>query len=108
MNYTASRDIINARMAGEKSRVWIYVHPGARRNEVQGEQDGVWHLKIAAPPVKGRANQELLAFLSDVLQTGKSNLIIEKGLTGRRKLLSISSLTPEQLSTRFNEMTGKQ
>jgi hypothetical protein len=95
-------------MAGERSRLWIYVHPGARRNEVQGKQDGVWHLKIAAPPVKGRANQELLAFLSDVLQTSKSNLTIEKGLTGKRKLLSISGLTPEQLNARFNEMAGQQ
>ncbi len=109
MNYTVTRDtIINARMAGEKSRLWIYVHPSAHRNEVQGEKDGVWYLKIAAPPVKGRANQELIGFLSDVLQIAKSNLAIEKGLSSKRKLISISGLTPGQLNTRFNDMTRQQ
>jgi len=95
-------------MAGEKSSLWIYVHPGALRNGVQGEKDGVWHLKIAAPPVKGKANQELIGFLSDILQTGKSDLTIEKGLTSKRKLISISGLTPAQLNRRFNDMIEKQ
>ena len=95
-------------MAIEKVEIWVQVHPNARRNEVQGEKDGVWHLKIAAPPVKGRANQELINFLSDVLQVSKSNLAIEKGLSSRRKLIDIRGLAQEQVKARFNDITRQQ
>ena len=96
------------RMGIEKIKIRVQVHPNARGNEVQGEKDGIWQLKIAAPPVRGRANQELVKFLSDVLQISKSNLEIEKGLTGRRKLIGISGLSPEQVRARFNDAVGQQ
>ena len=95
-------------MAMEKTKIRVQVHPNARGNELQGEKDGIWFLKIAAPPVRGRANQELVKFLSDVLQINKSNLEIEKGLTGRRKLIAISGLSLEQVRARFNDMVGQQ
>ena len=95
-------------MAIEKVEIWVQVHPNARRNEVQGEKDGIWHLKIAAPPVKGRANQELINLLSDVLQVSKSNLAIEKGLSSRRKLIDIRGLAQEQVKARFNDITRQQ
>ena len=95
-------------MAMEKTKIWVQVHPNARCNEVQGEKNGIWQLKIAAPPVRGRANQELVRFLSDVLQMSKSNLEIEKGLNGRRKLIDISGLSLEQVRARFNNAVGQQ
>ena len=95
-------------MAMEKTKIWVQVHPNARGNEVQGEKDGIWQLRIAAPPVGGRANQELVKFLSDVLQISKSNLEIEKGLTGRRKLIAIGGLSLEQVRARFNDAVGQQ
>ncbi len=95
-------------MAIEKTKIWVQVHPNARCNEVQGEKDGIWQLKVAAPPVRGRANQELVKFLSDVLQISRSNLEIEKGLTGRRKLIAISGLSLEQVRARFSNAVGQQ
>ncbi len=95
-------------MAIEKTKIWAQVHPNARCNEVQGEKDGIWQLKVAAPPVRGRANQELVKFLSGVLQISRSNLEIEKGLTGRRKLIAISGLSLEQVRARFSNAVGQQ
>jgi uncharacterized protein (TIGR00251 family) len=92
----------------EKIKIWVQVQPNARSNEVQGEKDGIWQLKIAAPPVKGKANQELVRFLSDVLQISKRNLEIEKGLTGRRKLIGISNLSLKQVRARLNKEVGQQ
>ena len=37
-------------------RIEVHVHPGAKRNEIVRFDDGVWHLKIAAPPTEGKAN----------------------------------------------------
>lgn len=95
-------------MAEEKSKIWVQVHPNARCNELQGEQDGVWHLRIAAPPVEGRANQALIGYLSSVLKVSKSALTIEKGLTSKRKLVSVSGLSPAQVQARANDLFGPQ
>jgi len=92
----------------ERIKIWVQVHPGARWNEVQGEKGGIWQLKIAAPPVRGKANQELIDFLSEVLQTGKTSLAIEKGLSSKRKLIGISGLTLEQVKARFDAKVRQQ
>jgi len=55
-------------------------------------------VKIAAPPVKGKANQELVRFLSDILGVAKSNITIEKGLTSRRKVVGIRGVTKEEVA----------
>lgn len=71
----------------------VRVQPNAGRNEVSGFRDGVWHVRVAAPPVKGKANQELVKFLSAVLGVSKSNLTIEKGLTSKTKTIAVRGLT---------------
>ena len=46
----------------EKSvRIAVQIHPGAKRNEIVRFEEGIWHLKIAAPPTEGKANKELIA-----------------------------------------------
>ncbi len=79
------------------TRIEVRVQPNARRSELAGFEDGVWRIRIAAPPVKGKANKELVEFLSDILGLSKSQLAIEKGMLSRRKVVSISGLTPEQV-----------
>ena len=90
-------------MEKEKSKIWVQVQANARYNEISGEKDGIWQLRIAAPPIKGRANQELISYLSSILKVSKSALIIEKGLTSKRKLIIINGLSLEQVRTRFRD-----
>ncbi|MFC2056995.1 DUF167 domain-containing protein [Chloroflexota bacterium] len=80
-----------------QTRIAVRVQPNAGQNQVLGFKDGVLHVRIAAPPIKGKANQELIKFLSDILEVSKSNLIIEKGAAGRRKVIGISGLTQDQV-----------
>ena len=80
----------------EPVTIVVQVQPNARQNKVTGFKDGVWHLMIAAPPVKGKANQELIKFLSDILGVAKSNLTIEKGMTSKRKIIAVNGLTQRQ------------
>ena len=84
-------------MKEEKTVIWVRVQPNANRNELLGFKDGVWQVKIAVPPVKGKANQELIKFLSAILGISKSHLTIEKGLTSRQKAIGISGLTQDQV-----------
>lgn len=79
------------------AKVVVRVQPNASKNEVLRYLDGVLNVKIAAPPIKGKANQELIRFLSEVLGVSKSKLTIIKGLTDRTKVLSVDELTQEQV-----------
>ena len=89
-------------MAGEQpARITVRVQPNAKRTEMVRLEDGVLYLRIAAPPVKGKANAALLAFLSDILGVSKSRLSIEKGATSRMKVIAIEGMTQEEVSERI-------
>ena len=81
----------------EKLRITVHVNPNAGENKVVGFQDGLLKVMIAAPPIKGKANQELLRFLSDLLGISKSNLAIEKGETSKKKTVAISGLSQSEV-----------
>lgn len=81
----------------EQSKIAVHTQPNASQNEVVGFKEGVLWVRLVAPPVKGKANQELIKLLSDVLGVSKSNLTIEKGITSRRKTVAIRGLGQEQV-----------
>jgi uncharacterized protein (TIGR00251 family) len=94
-------------MTGEESaRIIVRVQPNARRNEVVRFDDGALHVKIAAPPVKGKANSALLDFLSDILGVSKSHLSIEKGVTSRMKVITIEGMSLDEFNRLVLEFLG--
>jgi len=88
-------------IVGSKAKISLRVYPNATKNEVIGFADGVLRVKIAAPPVKGKANRELLAFLGQLLGIGKGALTIVKGHTNRNKIIAIDDLSQEELLKRL-------
>jgi uncharacterized protein (TIGR00251 family) len=84
----------------QPTRITIRVQPDAKRNEVIRFEDGVLSIKIAAPPVKGKANQSLIAFLSDILGVSKSRLSIEKGTTSRMKVIAVEGMKQAEVRKR--------
>ena len=87
----------SVKMKNEQSKIYIKVYPGASKNAVTGCKAGVWQIKVAAQPEKGKANEELVDFLADILDTSKSSLSIEKGLTSRNKVVAVDGVSPERL-----------
>jgi len=79
----------------------LKVYPNAGRSEVTGFTDGVLHIRVAAPPVKGKANKELTAFLSQTLGVSSSSLTIVKGHTSRNKVMAIAGLSLEDIINRL-------
>ncbi len=79
-------------MSQQPATITLRVQPNARHNEVLKLEDGVFHIKIAAPPVKGQANRELIDFLSRSLGVSRGSITIEKGYTSRTKVISIVGL----------------
>ena len=86
---------------GDTTLLRLRVSPNARRNEVDGLTDGVFQVRVAAPPVKGKANRELIAFLSQALGVSQSSITIVKGLTSRNKVIAFDGLSPEDVSNRL-------
>ena len=94
-------------MSERQESITIQVQPNARRNEVLGFEDGILHLKIAAPPVKGKANRELIEFLSQLLGVSKGSISIERGITGRRKVIAIAGYGPDKIIERIKRSGAK-
>lgn len=78
------------------------VYPNAARNEVLGFTNGILRVKVAAPPVKGKANRELIACLGRLLGVGKSSVNIVKGHTSRSKIITINGLSQEEVIRRLS------
>lgn len=73
----------------------VKLQPGASRSEYAGLFGTALRLRIHAPAIEGRANDELVAFLSTSFLVSKSNIRIERGALGRMKSVRIQ--IPDQL-----------
>lgn len=70
--------------------------PRARRTAVAGRHGDAIRIRLAAPPVDGAANTELVRFLAERLRVPRSAVAIRSGATGRRKTVSVTGVTTEQ------------
>jgi len=84
-------------MKEEQTRLDIRVYPGAGKNEIKGFKDGVLDIRITAHPEKGKANEALIKYLSDILGIAKSSIQIRRGAASRRKSVVISGLDDKKL-----------
>jgi len=66
--------------------------PRAARTALAGHHGGALKLRIAAPPVDGAANDELIRFLSERLRVPRSAIVITTGASSRRKTVSVSGM----------------
>ncbi len=66
-----------------------------------GFTGGVLRVKISAPPSRGKANRELITFLSQLLGVGKDSVNIIKGHTTRNKVVGIDDLSREEIMKRL-------
>jgi uncharacterized protein (TIGR00251 family) len=69
----------------------LHVQPGAKRTEVAGVHGDALKLRLAAPPVDGAANAELLRFLADAFGVPSRRVAIVRGATSRRKVVRVES-----------------
>jgi uncharacterized protein (TIGR00251 family) len=67
----------------------VHVQPSARRSRVIGIHDGALRVQIAAPPVDGRANDELVRLLARLLEVPPTSIRLAAGPRGRRKRVEI-------------------
>jgi len=81
--------------------VFVRVIPRARKTECAGFRDDMLVIRVAAPPVEGAANAELIEFLSSALHVPRRAIRILSGDRGRRKRIAIDGVTKEQIYERI-------
>jgi len=84
----------------------IHAQPGAKRTEVAGVHGDALKVRIASPPVEGKANEALLAFLADAFGVPRRNVRLLRGDAARRKTVSVASpaLRPDRDWAALREM----
>jgi uncharacterized protein (TIGR00251 family) len=70
-------------------RINIHVVPRAKRTEVAGEHGDAIRIRVAAAPVGGAANEELVRFLAERLGVAHASVRIRSGAGARRKVVEV-------------------
>lgn len=82
----------------------VRVVPRAKRNEIVGAEGGALKVRIAAPPVKGKANKALVGFLAQALGVRKRQVEIVRGQRARDKTVRIRGLSEKEAGRRLGNL----
>jgi len=77
------------RRSGNTLTLTLHIQPGAKKTEVAGEHGDALKIRLAAPPVDGKANAALLEFIAEKLGVAKSAVTLKSGQTSRRKVVEV-------------------
>lgn len=90
-----------SRVPDDVAEITVRVSPRASRTLVEGFVDNVLKVKLAAPPVDGAANNELIRLLAKTLKVSKSSVEISNGQRSRTKYVKIHGLSREVIQDRI-------
>ena len=76
----------------------VRVHPGARKNGVTGVHADAVKIALTAPPVDGKANDALIAFLADALHLPRARVALVAGATSRAKMIRITGKSAAEVA----------
>jgi len=79
----------------------VRVVPRASKDEIAGIHGDAVRIRVTAPPVEGRANEALIAFLAKQLGVRKSQVEIVAGATSRRKMIRVIGLSSQDVEERL-------
>jgi len=87
------------RRSGAVITLTLHVQPGAKRSELVGLHGDALKIRLAAPPVEGRANDALLGFLGKLFDVPLRQVELRQGGQSRHKVVAItgSKVMPESL-----------
>lgn len=75
----------------------LHIQAGAKKTQVCGQHGDALKIRLAAPPVDGKANAALIAFLAEQLKVAKTDLAIKSGHTARLKRVLVNGISQAQL-----------
>lgn len=89
------------RVSEDTITLTLHVQPGAKKNEVAGLYGDALKLKLAAPPLEGRANEALLKYIAGLFGVPVRQVELRQGEQSRHKVVAVTGgrIDPESLLT---------
>lgn len=87
------------RTSGDCITLVLHVQPGAKQTTVAGLHGDALKIRLAAPPLEGRANEALLRFIADFFKVPLRNVELKQGGQSRHKRVEVrgSAINPDSL-----------
>ena len=87
------------RKQGEVITLTLHVQPGAKHSNIAGLHGDALKIRLAAPPIEGRANEALLKYLAELFDVPLRQVELKQGAQSRHKVVAVSGsvLDPESL-----------
>lgn len=82
--------------------VRLHVQPKASKTRITGLFDGCLKLAILAPPVDGKANDEVVKFLAGLLEISGRDITLKSGAQGRRKQILVKGLPLDEVRRKLS------
>jgi uncharacterized protein (TIGR00251 family) len=76
----------------------IRLHPGAKKNAITGLHDCALKVALNAPPVDGKANEALIAFIAERLKLPRAKVVLQTGAASRSKTLRITGKSAAEVA----------
>lgn len=89
------------RQDGDGVVLSLHVQPGAKKTEVVGLHGEALKIRLAAPPVDGKANAALLAFIAEKVDAGRTAVELVGGQTARAKRVRVTGIDPATAARRL-------
>jgi uncharacterized protein (TIGR00251 family) len=74
---------------GEDITLNLHVQPGAKRSEIAGLHGDALKIRLAAPPMDGRANEALLKFIAKLFDVPLRQVELKRGEKSRDKIILV-------------------
>lgn len=101
VGFFRKRNVVEINFSPIIMEIHIKVKPGSKLNQLHKDATGNWVMKVKASPVDGKANDEVLRFLSEVLKIPKSAITIKRGQNSSYKTLNVGPLSKEEIASRM-------
>ena len=77
--------------------VSVRVQPGAKRDAVTGLHGDALKVALSAPPVDGKANEALIAFVAERVGLPRARVSLVAGMTSRSKVLRVTGKSADEV-----------
>lgn len=91
--------VLFCREKGKALAITLHIQPKARKTEIIGIHGDALKVKVAAPPIDGAANEEIIAFFARFLGVPKSRIEMTQGERSRHKTIEIDGVTAGELTS---------
>jgi uncharacterized protein (TIGR00251 family) len=91
----------------DATRLRLRVSPGARRAGIVGRHGDAWKVRVAAPPVDGRANAAVVELLAQTLAVPASAVAVVSGHGARDKIVAVAGLEAVEAYKRLAAAAGR-